>query len=144
MNDLEIDESLTIPASEIAFEASRSGGPGGQHVNKTSTKVTLVFDLDASNALTDEQKDRLREKLASKLSGEGVLRVSSQRTRSQLANRDDAMNKLAEVLRNALRESKPRRKTRPSRGAKKKRLEDKRKKSEIKQGRSVVYDDHDR
>lgn len=144
MDDLKIGDDLTIPASEIAFEASRSGGPGGQHVNKTSTKVTLVFDIDTSVAFTDEQRERLRTRLASKLSGGSILRVSSQRTRSQLANRDDAMVKLGELLEKALQKQKPRRKTRPSKVAKARRLEEKRKKSEIKQNRTIVYDDPER
>ena len=143
MDDLIIDDSLTIPSSEISFEASRSSGPGGQHVNKSSTKVTILFDIDASSVLADAQRVRIREKLASKLSGGSVLRVSSQRTRSQLTNRDDAMEKLAKLIRAALVEQNPRRKTRPSRATKERRLEEKRKKSEIKQTRSIVYDDHD-
>ena len=143
MDDLQIDDTLTIPASEIGFETSRSGGPGGQHVNKSSTKVTVIFDIEASAVLSEEQRSLLRERLASKLSAESVLRVSSQRTRSQLSNRDDAMAKLADLVRKGLKQEKQRRKTRPSRTARAKRLEEKRKKSEIKQKRTIVYDDHE-
>jgi len=140
MDDLQIDEALVIPEAELSFEASRSSGPGGQHVNKASTKITVVFDVDASVTLSDDQKERLRTKLASRLSGGSVLRVSSQRTRSQLSNRDDAMAKLASLLRKALEEDKPRRKTKPSRASREKRLDEKKRKSEVKQGRSFVYD----
>jgi ribosome-associated protein len=144
MDDLEIDESLVIPAGELTFEASRSSGPGGQHVNKSSTKITVAFDIDASAALSDTQKDRLRSKLASRLSGEAVLRVSSQRTRSQLSNREDALTKLATLVRKALEQDKPRKRTRPSRVSREKRLEEKKRRSEVKQGRSIVYDERER
>ena len=140
MDDLVIDDALSIPSSELTFEASRSSGPGGQHVNKASTKVTVVFEIDSSSAFDEEQKARLR----SKLSGDSILRVSSQRTRSQLTNRDDALEKLAAMIRRALEEEKPRRKTRPTRAAREKRLEEKKRKSEVKQNRSIVYDDRER
>lgn len=144
MADLEIDDSLTIPEGELAFEASRSGGPGGQHVNKTETKVTVVFDIDASRTLTEEQRERLRTKLATRLAGGSAIRVSSQRTRSQLSNREDALSKLAALVQKALEQEKPRRKTRPSRASRAKRLDEKRRKSEIKQSRTIVYDDRDK
>jgi len=144
MDDLVIDDSLSIPSTELAFEASRSSGPGGQHVNKASTKVTVVFEIDSSSVLDEEQKSRLRLRLASKLSGDSILRVSSQRTRSQLTNRDDALEKLAGLIRGALAEEKPRKKTKPTRAARQKRLEEKKRKSEIKQSRSIVYDDRER
>jgi len=144
MDDLQVNDSLVIPASEITFEASRSSGPGGQHVNKSSTKITVVFDIDASAALSDAQKERLRTKLASRLSGGAILRVSSQRTRSQISNREDALTKLGTLLRKALEQDKARRKTRPTRVSREKRLEEKKRRSEVKQGRAIVYDDRDR
>ncbi len=141
MSDLIINDDLSIPETELAFEASRSSGPGGQHVNKTSTKITVVFDVGASKALSDDQKARIGEKLATRLSSESVLRVSSQRSRSQVANRDDALSKLATMIRRALIEKKPRRSTRPSRASKARRLDEKRKRAKIKETRSIVYDD---
>jgi ribosome-associated protein len=144
MEDVRIDDTLTIPAGEIGFEASRSGGPGGQHVNKASTKVTLTFDIDASAVLSDDQRARIRARLASRLSGGSVLRVSSQRSRSQIGNRDDALAKLGELVRRALAERKTRKKTRPTRAQRERRLDEKRRKSEVKRRRTIVYDGRDR
>ena len=144
MDDVKVDETLTIPAAEIGFEASRASGPGGQHVNKSSTKVTVTFDIDASAVLDDTQRARIRERLATRLSGGSVLRVSSQRSRSQAANRDDALAKLGTLVRRALEERKARKRTRPTRAQRAKRLDEKRKQSEIKRRRTIVYDERDR
>jgi ribosome-associated protein len=131
-----VNDELQIPDTEITFTASRSGGPGGQNVNKVSSRVTLAFDLAGSSALSDEQKDHVRQKLAKRINKEGVLQVVSQRTRSQDMNRADAVERFAELLRDALTPERPRVKTRVPRAVKAQRLEEKKKRTLIKQARS--------
>ena len=132
-----IDDTLAIPDEEVTFATSRSGGPGGQNVNKLETRVTLRFDLAGSAVLSEEQKARLRERLATRITRDGVLQVSSQKHRSQGANRDAAVERFAELLRENLREEPPRKKTRPSRAAKARRLDEKRRQSQRKRERSA-------
>lgn len=131
-----IDDTLAIPDEEVTFATSRSGGPGGQNVNKLETRVTLRFDLAGSPSLSEEQKARLRERLATRITRDGVLQVSSQKHRSQGANREAAVERFAELLRENLREEPPRKKTRPSRAAKARRLDEKRRQSRRKRERS--------
>jgi ribosome-associated protein len=131
-----IDDNLAIPDEEVTFATSRSGGPGGQNVNKLETRVTLRFDLAGSGALSEEQKARLRERLATRITRDGILQVSSQRHRSQGANREAAGERFAELLRENLREETPRRKTRPARAAKARRLDAKRRQGLRKRERS--------
>ena len=132
-----IDENLAIPEEDVAFITSRSGGPGGQNVNKLETRVTLRFDLDGSSSLSEEQKARLRERLATRITKDGVLQVTSQRHRTQGANREAAVERFAELLRDNLREEAPRKKTRPSRAAKARRLDAKRRHSQRKKDRAA-------
>jgi ribosome-associated protein len=132
-----IDDNLSIPDEEVSFVTSRSGGPGGQNVNKLETRVTVRFDLAGSASLSEEQKARLRERLATRVTRDGVLQVSSQRHRSQGANRDAAVERFAELIRENLREEPPRKKTRPSRAAKARRLDEKRRQSQRKRERST-------
>lgn len=136
-----IDGRLSIPEDEVRFEASRSGGPGGQHVNTSSTRVTLVFDLVASRALDERAKATIARRLATRISAEGLLRVSVQKHRSQRMNRDEAVERFAVLLREALEEQKPRRKTRPSSGAKARRVDEKKKRGGIKKMRTSRYDE---
>ena len=126
---------VEIPESELAFSTSRSSGPGGQNVNKVETRVTLRFDLEASDSLSDAQRERVRRKLASRINKEGILRVVSQKHRTQAANRDAARERFVTLLRDALTESRPRKRTRVSKAAKRKRLEDKRRRSQLKRDR---------
>jgi ribosome-associated protein len=132
---LEVSARVTIPEWELTFTASRSGGPGGQNVNKVATRVTVSFDLARSSALSAEQKARIHARLASRISREGVLRVVSQRYRTQAANRRAVLERLAELLRGALARETPRVPTRPSRGAKERRVVEKKLRSRIKESR---------
>ena len=131
-----INPELSIPDQELWFKASRSSGPGGQNVNKVNTRVTLFFDVENSPSLTERQKARIRRGLANRISRKGVLRVVSQRYRSQEANRREASRRLSRLLQGALSKSKPRRPTsRPAR-ADRRRLEQKRRQSLLKRSRS--------
>lgn len=134
---IQINDELAIPDEEVAFVTSRSGGPGGQNVNKLETRVTLRFDLAASPSLTEEQKARLGERLATRITRAGILHVTAQKHRTQGANRDAALERFAELVGEALREEAPRKKTRMSRAAKARRVEDKRRHSQRKRQRST-------
>jgi ribosome-associated protein len=135
---------VEIPETELEFIASRSGGPGGQNVNKVSSRITLRFDLNRTTALDPEQRERIRKKLSSRISKEGVLQISSQRTRSQDLNREDAVARLIELLRAALHQEKARVKTKATRSSREERLKEKRTRTAVKQARakgSKAWDD---
>ena len=134
---IHIMDGISIPDGEVTFTASRSGGPGGQNVNKVSSKVTLAFDLHGSAALSDDQRRRIAERLATRINNDGILQVVSQRTRSQDMNRVDAIARFSELLRQALTPRRARVKTRVSKTAKEQRLQEKRKHSVKKQTRST-------
>ncbi len=136
---IQITDDVSIPDSEIDFTASRSSGPGGQNVNKVSTRVTLRFDLEASPWFSEEQKERIRERLATRISKEGILSVSAQRERSQSANREATRERFVELLQQALEVAPERRPTRVPRGVNRRRLEDKRRRSRVKRQRSRRY-----
>ncbi len=130
--------ALTIPAIDLAMRAVRSSGPGGQNVNKVSSKVELRFDLDGTAALDAGTKARLRA--IARLDADGKVLVSSQAARDQPMNLEDARAKLAALVARALVVPKPRRPTRPTRGSRERRLEGKRRDSTIKKTRRVAWD----
>lgn len=134
---LKVTEFVSIPDEELRFTASLSSGPGGQSVNKLNTRVTLWFDVAHSPSLSQPQKELIMRRLGSRLSKDGVLRVISQQTRSQLANREAALARFVALLQAALQEEKPRKKTRVSLTAKLRRLEEKRRRSLLKRRRSA-------
>ena len=135
MSDVVIKPGITIPAGELSVAFSRSGGPGGQNVNKVASKVELRWHPGSSAAIGESDRAWLLERLANRLTGDGTLIVTSTLTRDQLKNRGDAESKLALIVRAALDRPKLRRPTKPSRGAKRRRVADKRHRSETKRNR---------
>jgi len=131
-----VTDRLAIPVEELTFTASRSSGPGGQNVNKLSTRVTLQFDVLRSPSLMEDQKQRILVKLKSRISKDGVLRISCQRSRSQAANRDGAVERFVELLRQALTRRLPRKRTALPASARERRLEDKKRRSRVKAART--------
>jgi ribosome-associated protein len=117
--------TFSIPEHELEYQVSRSGGPGGQHVNKASTRVEVWWDVAASSSLGDEQKTRLLARLAAKLDGSGRLRVVSGASRSQLQNRKEVTARLERMVNAALVVPKARKRTKPTRAARERRLADK-------------------
>jgi ribosome-associated protein len=136
VQDIVVTPRVVIPAGELAIAFARSGGPGGQNVNKVASKVELRWNPTTSAALGDDDRAWLVHRLRSRLTSDGTLIVTSTATRDQLKNRDDATSKLALIVRAALDRPKPRKETRPSRSAKRRRLADKRHHAEIKRNRT--------
>jgi ribosome-associated protein len=134
-NLLQINEVLSIPRGELDVRVSRASGAGGQHVNKTSSRVEIFWNVQASRALSDDQRARLLERLASRLSTEGSVRVVASDMRSQSRNRDLAEERLADMVRRALVIPKKRRPTRPTKASKEARLEGKKRQSHKKRER---------
>jgi ribosome-associated protein len=131
----EVVANMPDLSPEFQFFTSRSSGPGGQNVNKVNSKVELRFDIPNSSLLTDEQKEILITKLVTKITTEGLISITSQRDRSQLANKEDAIQKLYLLFTKALTPVKPRKNTKPTKSSIEKRLIQKRIKAEIKQNR---------
>lgn len=136
-----ISPSVSIPGTDLSWEASRSSGPGGQNVNKVASKVELRFNLPGTRALSAEVKERLALLAASRLDANGWILIVSQLTRDQGRNLDDALDKLRQLIARALVRPTPRRPTRPTRASKERRLSEKRHHAERKQGRRS--DGHD-
>jgi ribosome-associated protein len=135
MAAVEIEGGPEIPEEELAFTTGPSSGPGGQNVNRVQTRATLSFDVAGSPSLSDEQRQRIAERLGSRISRAGLLRVTSQRHRSQAANRKAAVERFAELLADALSEDPERRPTKVPKAARRRRLEGKRRRSRIKRER---------
>lgn len=123
---LPITPQLSIPLAELEYRASRSGGPGGQHVNTSSTRIEVWWNIAASGSVSEEQRARLLTRLASRLDSSGRLRLVSSGSRSQLRNREEVTSRLREIVAQALRVPKKRRPTRPTRAVKAARLATKR------------------
>jgi len=136
-----IIDTVSIPMSELQFRFARSSGPGGQHVNRSATQVELLFDVANSPSLEETQRRRVLTKLESRLDKEGVLHLFSQETRSQLRNREEVVERFQELMREALYVPKRRQPTRPTRAARERRLEEKRRRSEAKRERRPVQPD---
>jgi ribosome-associated protein len=138
---IRVGHGVSIPMNELRFQFVRSSGPGGQHVNKTATQVEVLFDVAGSPSLSQTQKRRVRRALRSYISGEGVLRLTCQSTRSQHRNREEAVARLKALLAQALTVPKRRRATRPTRGSVERRLQEKKRRSELKRQRRKCGDD---
>lgn len=138
---MRVTRSLTVPDSEIEYRYSRSGGPGGQHANKTSTKVELVWDVAGSNALGPRQRARLLEGLGRRLDNSGTLRLASDRYRSQYRNKEDVNERLRRLVAQALATRRSRVATAPTAAAKQRRLDQKRRRSDVKKMRRTPQGD---
>jgi ribosome-associated protein len=136
MNDFQLN--IEHLKSEFIFQASRSSGPGGQNVNKVNSKIELRFSIQDSSVLTDDQKTILLTKLATRINAEGFLVVASQRNRSQLDNKDDAILKAIHLIEKALKPVKPRKRTKPTKSSIEKRLTEKKINADKKQNRQKI------
>lgn len=141
LDELKVNRTLSIPRSELEVRASRSGGPGGQHVNTSSTRIELVWNVKTSAVLYDDQRATIIKALGPRIAASGALRVVASDTRSQRQNRQLAEERLAEVVRKALLVKAPRKRTRPTRGAVERRLAEKKLRSERKRGRNEHGDE---
>lgn len=135
---INITYALAIPLSEVRFHFSRSGGPGGQNVNRRKTRVELLFDVQHSPSLSEEQRERLLKRLASQVDSQGILRIVADTQRSQFQNRQEALARFVAVLRQGLRVQRRRRPTQPSPLTIERRVARKKKHSEIKALRKRV------
>jgi ribosome-associated protein len=144
MNDdfLRINDEVRIPVSELDFRFSRSSGPGGQHAQKSSTRVELLFDVANSPSLTDDQRARVLKRLAGYVDSQGVLHLAAQSERSQWRNRQEAIDRFHEMMSQALKRRKRRKPTRPSAASQERRLRKKKRRSDIKKRRGRVRDEY--
>ncbi len=138
---IRVTPNLSIHESEVVVEFVRASGPGGQHVNKTSTAVELRFDVARSPSLTDEVRARLLTLAGQRLTTDGVLVIDARRFRSQKQNRDDALERLLDLLRRAAHRPRVRRKTKPSAASRRRRLESKQRRGQLKRNRGRVSDE---
>lgn len=132
MADVRLSRKVSVPEHELEFRAARSGGPGGQGVNTTASKVELRWDVDASEALSDWQKDLVHDRLDSRITTDGILIIQASEERSQHQNRQAAIARFRSLVGEAITPPKKRYRTRVSRSQKRKRLEDKRHRAHIK------------
>jgi ribosome-associated protein len=138
---LYINDGLTIPLSELTFRATRSGGPGGQHVNTSSTRVELTWDVAGSPSLDDAQRSRIMSRLSNRIDSRGTLRLVEGGSRSQLQNREAVAARFGTLIAGALKKRRHRRKTRPPRAAREKRLREKKRRGDTKKLRGPVRPD---
>jgi ribosome-associated protein len=141
MDNLPIKNGIEIPAHELEITASRSGGPGGQHVNKTSSRITVRWNVRSTLALSQAQKEHLMERLQSEMTSDGDILVSNSTSRSQTQNKQLALDNLAQKIRQALYVPKKRMKVKVSKSAKESRLHEKKKRGEVKAMRNKRFDD---
>jgi ribosome-associated protein len=139
--DLYINARISIPHWELIFTASRSAGPGGQHANKTSSRVTLHWSVKDTAALTEFQKSRVLRRLGPRLTQDGSLQLHVEDTRSQHRNKEVAKERLIALLRDALKVPKRRQATKPSKAAKRRRTDDKKSRGTLKKLRKKPVDD---
>jgi ribosome-associated protein len=141
MTGVRVTRTLEIPADEIDLSFSTSSGPGGQHVNKTETRVNLTWNVKESRALGPRQRDRILKRLSNRIDSSGRLHLSSSRFRSQWRNREDVTARLQDLVADALRPAKRRIETRPTKASRENRLRAKRRRSQVKRARQLVDDD---
>jgi ribosome-associated protein len=137
---LPINHKLSIPLAELSFRYSRSSGPGGQHAQKSSTRVELLFDVGTSPSLTQKQQSRILKRLASYIDTAGVLHLTSQTERSQLRNKEEVVARFQTLLGEALKRRKRRKPTKPTAKSKERRLKKKKQRSQTKKLRRNVRD----
>lgn len=135
---LEVGGQAWIPRAELRFRASRSGGPGGQHVNTSSTRVELLWDVRNSPSVSDAQRERILDRLAGRINSEGVLLLAEGGERSQLRNKQALIERFAALLAEALHIPKARKRTRPTRASRERRIQAKKRRSETKRARRSV------
>lgn len=138
---IRVNARLLIPWAELTFRASRAGGPGGQHVNTSSTRIEVAWNIAESGVLDDDQRHRLRHRLQSKLSEAGVLRLVAANRRSQLQNREEVVDRLRRTVAEALVVQRRRVATKPTRGSKESRLKTKKVRADVKRLRGRVSAD---
>jgi ribosome-associated protein len=136
-----INERLAIPLAELELRATRSSGPGGQHVNTSSTRIELVWDVAGSPSLDDDARSRLLKRLASRLNSEGKLRLVAQGERSQLRNREAVVTRFVTIVRQGLVIPKSRKPTRPTRASRERRIKEKKQRGELKRQRRPPPED---
>ena len=136
-----IAHGVSIPRSELEFRASRAGGPGGQHVNTSSSRIELRWDLDLTHALDADQRERVRRRLGRRVDSAGIVRIVADSRRSQLQNREAALERFQAILAEALAVPKRRKATRPTKASKERRLESKKRRSGLKSERRYRSDD---